>query len=422
MRIPDAIAQREPLWRRLAIVAGIGILIGCIVQAIIKVNEGDFSLHWETGRRFLAREYLYANGHDFPYPPFFGMVYAPTALFPRAVAKAIFFPAGVAALLILLWVLRQLVRPAFRLNDRQTFWVTVVALFLTIQFVIHDQAILALNTALTLLILLSVYWWRQGRDLAAGVSLGLAIAIKCIPAIFTGYFLWKRQWKLAFCSFAAALAFTVAPVVWQGPASYSRHMQQWIQTAIDGISGSGFEQGRDFRDKNIALRPALMRYLVHQEHFGRFGDPPPLDLLNLPAPVAHAIVNAILLTIVLVFLWWSFGRVANRDDPRLLWELSAVGILMVLASPITWGQHCVALLPACFLIGALFAVRARMPGWIVTLLAFYIPICVLAGRDLIGRDISLVLVSYHVSTFCIVGLLPILLAGPRLQRAAMHDC
>ena len=417
MPIPASIVKRDALFRRIAVILGVAILLGCAARAIIKAHEGDFQLHWETGRRFLAGEFLYTGGHDFPYPPFFGMLFAPTAFLPMPVAKAVFFPVGVAALLLLLWILHRLVRPAFSLDERQAFWVGVFAVFLAVQFLIHDQAVLGLNTALTTLTWLGIYLWIQRRDLLAGVSLGLAIAIKCTPALFLGYFLWKRQWRMAIYTAAAALFFTVAPVAWQGPTSWTRHMRTWISTAMDGVSGSGFEVSQDFRDKNMALRPALMRYLVHQHDFGRPGDPPPLEVLNLPAAVAHGIANSVLFLLLGVFLWWSYGRAGARDDPRLLWELAALGVLMVLSSPITWGQHCVALLPACYMIAALLVVRDRVPPWIIAMIALYILFCALAGRDLIGRQLALPLVAYHISTFCILGLFPILLAGPRLQAA-----
>lgn len=393
------------------------MLVGCAARAMIKYDEGDFKLHWETGRRFLAKEFLYTGGHDFPYPPFFGMIFAPTALLPMPIAKAVFYPMGVAALLALLWTMRRLVRFAFSLDETQTFWVTAIAVFLAIQFIIHDQAVLGLNTALVALTWLAIYLWKQHRDLLAGVSLGVAIAIKCTPAIFLGYFLWKRQWRMAVWATAAALFFTAAPMAWQGPSFWSQHMRNWVGTAVEGVSGSGFEANEDFRDKNMSLRPVLMRYLVcrSEGNFDRNVDPLPVNFLDLSPRVASWIVNSVLLILIAVFMWWSRGAVGARDEPRLLWELAAVGVLMVLFSPITWGQHCVALLPACFLIAALLLVRARFPRWAIALLSVYVLFCSLAGRDLIGRRLSLLLVSYHITTFCILGLFLILLAGPRLQ-------
>jgi hypothetical protein len=417
MRIPNAIAKREQFFRRTVIALGVITLLACAARAILKAHEGDFQLHWETGRRFLAGEFLYTGGHDFPYPPFFGMIFAPTAFLPMPVAKAVFYPVGVAALLLFLWTLQGMVRRAFSLNETQTFWVSALAVFLAIQWIIHDQAILGLNTALVALSWLGIYLWQQRRDLLAGISLGAAIAIKCTPAIFLGYFVWKRQWRMVICTVVFSLLFTLAPILRQGPTFYFAHMRDWIGTAVAGVSGGGFESHEDFRDKNMALRPVLMRYLVRLPDIGQPDDPSPLRLLDFSPGVAHGIVNSVLAAFLGLFLWWSRGPIQARDEPRVLWELTAVGVLMVLFSPITWGQHCVALLPACYLISALVVTRNEFPRWFVVLLSAYVLFCALAGRDLIGRPLALELVRFHVSTFCILGLWAIVLAGPRLQRS-----
>src|SRR3954454_18278042 len=179
MRVPEIFRRHEALLRRIAIGAGIMVLLGCAARAIIKTDDGDFKVHWETGRRFLAGEFLYANGHDFPYTPFFGMALAPAALLPMPVAKIIIYPVGVLALVALLRILSRLVRPAFELDGTSMFWATTLASFLTLQFLIRDQAELALNTAITLCVWASVELWRKHRDLVAGIVLGFAIAIKC---------------------------------------------------------------------------------------------------------------------------------------------------------------------------------------------------------------------------------------------------
>src|SRR2546421_8123012 len=116
MRIPPALARHELRWRRIAIAAAVMVLVGCAIRAFLRIHDGDFKIHWETGRRFLAGEFLYAQGHDFPYPPILGMLFAPAATLPMAVAKVLFYPLGVAALLILLETLRRLVAPAFCLG------------------------------------------------------------------------------------------------------------------------------------------------------------------------------------------------------------------------------------------------------------------------------------------------------------------
>ena len=117
-----------------------------------------------------------------------------------------------------------------------------------------------------------------------------------------------------------------------------------------------------------------------------------------------------------IFLWWSHGTVVSRDEPRLLWEFAAVAVLMVLLSPITWAQTCVALLPACYLIAAMLLVRRRIPLWIIALLIVYVLFCSMLGADMLPRHLYLLILGYHITTFCILGLFAIVLAIPHLTE------
>jgi hypothetical protein len=132
--------------------------------------------------------------------------------------------------------------------------------------------------------------------------------------------------------------------------------------------------------------------------------------------VARFVVDAILFSGIALFLWWSRSPSKERDQSRLLWELAGAGILMLLLSPITWAQSCVALLPACYLVSALFVRRQRLPTWTIAILSAYAVFCSLLGRDLIGRSAWVVIASHHINTFCVIGLFAVVLAGPRLQR------
>ena len=159
---------------------------------------------------------LYLLATMFQYP-FWGEGDRPAALLPMPIAKAILFPIGVAALAALFWTLRRLAASAFSLDRTRAFWVAALTMFLAGRFVIRDLAELGVNTLLVALSWLAIYLWTQRRDLLAGTSLGAAIALKCTPAIFVAYFLWKRQWRMVAATCLATALFTLAPIVGQGP-------------------------------------------------------------------------------------------------------------------------------------------------------------------------------------------------------------
>ncbi|MEP6821076.1 MAG: glycosyltransferase family 87 protein [Chthoniobacterales bacterium] len=417
----ETTAERALWRRRTAGVVGILVVLGCAFRVVARPLDGDFKLHWEFGRRFLAGEFLYTGGMHLPYPPFWAMAHAPAALLPLPLAKTLLFPVGVAALLLLLRLLRLLASPTFALDRTRAFWVATLALVLAGRYVIRDMAELGVNTLLVTLTWLAIYLWVQRRYLLGGTSLGLAVALKCTPAIFVGYFLWKRQWKMFGSSCVAALLFTLAPILWQGPTAYREHMHTWVGNVWQGFRNVNPATGVLGPEplQNMALRPMLARYLTQlpEGHPGRAASPLYFDALHLSPLAAGWIIKLILLTLLVGYLWWTRRALVSRRDPKLLWELAALSIFMLLFSPITWGQHCVALLPACYFVAALFFTREELPRWMLVLLALFLLFVPVLSRDLVGRNFALLLGSYHVETFAILGLLAVVLGCARLQRS-----
>ncbi len=349
------------------------------------------------------------------------MAHAPIALLPLPLAKALLFPLGVAAVLFLLRLVRVMAESAGLLAPPQAFWAATIALLLAGRFIIRDLAELGVNTELVALTWLAIFLWRRGRDLPAGISLGLAIALKCTPAIFAGYFLWKRQWRMFAFSTLAALTFTLAPILWQGPTLYRQHMSFWLGNAWQGFGNPDPSRGVLGPEpvQNMALRPSLARYLMHlpADHPGRAASSLYFDVLDLSPTATGWVIKGVLLILLLLFLWWTRKAIATREAPRWLWECAALSILMLLFSPITWGQHCVALIPACYLIAAAWLGPRRLPRWMLVLLVFYIVVVPILSRDIVGRDAALLMASYHLETLAIVGLLAVLIGAERLRAA-----
>src|SRR5437588_6945564 len=107
--MPDR-AQNDKLRRTLSsLVMAIGAVIVLVqwISTMLKPH-GDFSRHWEFGRRFVHGEFLYNGGLDIPYPPFFAMAYAPLSFLPLRVAKPILFLFGFGALFLIFRILNRL--------------------------------------------------------------------------------------------------------------------------------------------------------------------------------------------------------------------------------------------------------------------------------------------------------------------------
>lgn len=398
-------------WRRgVAITVGAIFLVAQWVATMLK-PRGDFSIHWEFGRRFRCGEPLYSNGLDLPYPPFFAMVNAPLSLLPLRVAKPFFFLLGAGSLALLLWMFNKFAHRAFPLTRERGFWVMAGTLLVASRFVLRDFDDGGQNLILLALTWGGIYLWTAGKPVLAGSSLGLATALKCTPALFILYFAWKRQWKFAIASGLFALLFTLAPAI-RGQ-SYFREMRAWFQVVMKGTMqpdpSIGILGPEELQNKS--LRPALARYLTRLPagHPGRVQSPAYIDFITLPPAEAGRIIKVILLVLLAAAAWRFRAPVADTGAISVIWECAGVSLLGLLYSPITWGQHCVAALPALYLILRGRINLAHDSRGVSIVMGIIGVILVLGNRSFIGRDASLLLESYHPVTFCLLALLGIIL-------------
>ena len=410
-RMPEesTIDEKHPALRSLVIIIGASIVLVQWISTMLKPH-GDFSRHWEFGRRFVHGEFLYTNGLDIPYPPFFAMAYAPLSLVPLQVAKPIFFLFGFFSLIAVLWILDRLAEATIKVRNGYRFWIIAGALLITSRFVVRDFDDGGQNLILLALTWGAVYFWTRGRDFVGGASLGLATALKCTPALFIVYFAWKRQWRIAGIALVSAAVFTLVPALWQ-TSGYPVHMRSWIGNVVQGVSQPDPSIGvlGPEQLQNKSLRPALARYLMHlpESHPGRFDGRGYIDFLALSPDAAGWLIKAILMAGIIATGWLLRHRI-SRDSPILVWECAIVALLTILYSPISWGQHCVAAIPAVYLILRALVSGQSQPAWVRWLFGFVAVILIVINRSIIGLNTSLLLESYHFITWSLLVLLGIL--------------
>jgi alpha-1,2-mannosyltransferase len=413
--------RRPARLRRAAVAAAFVVVLASFFQTARR-PRGDFPNHWEFGRRMAAGEFIYERGLDVPYLPLWALVHAPLTVLPVHVAQLVLFPLSLAAAALLLWVLDRLTRRSFPLDRERRFWVAALALLLSIRFLLRDMSECGVNLALVALSWWGIYLWTRGRDWAGGISLGLAAALKCTPLAFLGYFLWKRHWKIAAATATAAALFTLGPILWMGPQAYGRAIEFWSHYAGRGLTAGDPSRGvlGDETVQNMSLRPALATLLMRI---------PPEHPLHLPAAerikealsldvaprVAARIALGLMAALALAVAWRFRGPAGRRDDAAVLWECGAISLAILLYSPITWGQHCVGVLPAMYLLLATGSSAggnpARgVPRWGWAMLAAFVLVILVLNRSVIGRELSLVILGWHVPTAILLGLLAVALA------------
>lgn len=406
------------------IVIALGIAVALVQWVRLVVTpRGDFDLHWEIGRRLAVGEFVYERGTDRPYPPFWAFAHAPLTVFDVHTAQLLIYPLFPASLVLLVWVLSRLTRKHLPLSGDAVFWTAAVAIFLTSRFLVRDMMECGVNLALVALSWLAVYFWVHHRRWLGGAVLGLATALKCTPGLFIAYFVLKREWKMAATSAAAAAAFTLSPALWLGATEYQRAMDYWVTTVWSGISQPDPSMGVLGQEQlqNIALRPALARFLMHlpDDHKLRIDHPLDVTVLELSPKAAGLVVKLLMAGLLFGFAWQIRAVVRDRNDPTVTWECAGVSLLILLYSPITWGQHCVGVLPALYLITRTVAAGGRLSQWMKGILFTYVFFILVLNRELVGKEFTWLLDSYHTHTWCFLGLVAVALAcRSRCRRSA----
>jgi alpha-1,2-mannosyltransferase len=250
-----------------------------------------------------------------------------------------------------------------------------------------------------------VYLWSRDRRGAAGVCLGLAAALKLTALIFVAYFAWKRQWRMAAWSLAAAVLFSLTPAIWMGWHPYVDHMHIWSSTLADAVRQPDPRVGVLGLEsvQNISLRPALARFLMHvpagADGQGRFVHPLNVDVLTLAPAVAGAIVRLVFVALVGAAMWATRKPLAGPGDARAVWECAGVAVLGLLLSPITWRSHAVAVLPACYLVLRRAAAGERISASARAGIALLIVTSLILSRGVAGQTVNGLVHAHYLFTW-----------------------
>ena len=389
-------------------------VVAAIVMALCIKPRGDFLLHLEFGRRLLHGEFLYANGMHIPYPPFWAMLFAPFSLLPPRVALPLFFAVGFLSLVALIRVVLQLALPHFSADKKQRAVIVAAVLLVLVRFVQRDLVDGGENLFLSALTWCGIWFIVRRKPLPGGALLGLAIALKCTPLLFTGYLVLKRQWGAALSTVAFAAVFFVSPALIQEPKSYAEHIAFWKNNIVTGLSQKDPSVGvlGPLELHNKALKPMLTRFLMRlpDGHPGRFPGAAHIDFLRLTPQATDVIIKIITLLSGLGVAWLFSRSSRELEGVSLIWECAIIGLLMLLFSPITWGQHCVAVIPAAVLIGLRLCSGKPAPRWIVWSLGIVAAVFIFLNRSIIGFAPSELLESYHIITFCLLSLVAVAFA------------
>lgn len=374
---------------------------------------GDFDISREFGRRFLAREYLYRGGLHYPYMPSAAMQFAPLALVNPSLGIVLRYGVAVGGLWLtfrLLWIMVGS-RGGVAVSNR--FPIGAITLVLASHYIIRDLDDGGPHLILLAFLVGGMYAVWKGRPAQGAIWFGLATGLKAPAGLMLPLFLWKRQWRLAAFTAAAMVFWIVLPMVWMGPASWWRHQGEWTRVALGSVLGhrtAGVEMSEE-RVQNQAFRPALMRYLVTypEGHSRRLPHPGYVSVLDLEPGMASRLVTAVMLGGLAVCAWHLRRPYPGPADAAWVLECSAILVLSLLLSPVTWTQHLVMMLPTLYLIVTEDRAIRRLGQPAAAAMWTYVVLAVVLNRELLGKDTYILLLSYHIHTLAMLLVLAVLL-------------
>ena len=357
--IPDRLLpQPTPRpFRPVAVLLVLIFAVACISYASKAGRNASAFVRWHNQIAELTTDEDIYLRHAFPNPPIMALVLYPLVLLPPfAGAMVWFWLKSLMALVSYALAFRMAESP----DEPVPRWLMFVVVLLTIRPVIGDLTHGNVNLFILFLAMVGLFAFQRGRDVLAGVLLGLAAACKVTPLLFLPYFVWKRAWWTVAGFLGGLVVFALlVPTLFLGWERTTELLTSWTKQMVQPYVQSG--EVFYTEHKNQSLPGVVMRLTTRSPSFTTYRglDRVPVayhNFLDLPPAQAQWLIRGGMLAFVVLVL---FACRTPRDDRvgwRLPAEFSVIFLGMLLFSERTWKHHAVTLLlPWAALLTALVA-------------------------------------------------------------------
>lgn len=411
----------ERIWPFIWVGIWAALGLALVVRTGIR-DRGVITDHLEFGRRLLHGLDLYAPYLDPgplhpPYPPSFALLTAPFSLLPERLARFAWGILQVGALLGIGVSLKSVLTrwaPALRPHLHLLLFGTALVCSRYILRDTHGGGGNLINLALCLLAYTAANRSRPG---CAGLLLGVSLATKPTQVLLLPLFalFGYRQAVAWACVTAVSLALTSLCLLRFDTSAWER----WISGSLAYASTTDLFATPDlgfppFTWMNQCLRCMTSRYLGTVPAGLAAEVPGFFPGLGWEGPAIAWVSRGASLGVLATTLAVALRRRAPIHQPPLL---SAVLVLSLLLSPISWKAHHVVLIPAFFLLLCRGIQGARW-AWITA--ALYVLTCSIGG-DILGRGATELQLSLYLFTLWDVVLWALCLALCRRQSATSSE-
>jgi len=327
-------------------------------QAVRKVHKGAIGRWRSAVWAFWEGKNIYgrAGGRNrvrlHPNMPFTVILLSPFAYLPPAVSALAF---NVLKIAVIVLTVLMAVRVVDHGSSRMPDWVVALGLLWALKFIVSDIQHGNTNVCVLGAIVLHLWLYRRGQDLAAGASLALAVCLKLTPVLFLAYWVYQRQWKLAAWTVVALVVFAVVvPAAVMGPIHYAALTRDWLNNLIL----PGLVEGAWYPVHiNQSLPGVVSRYFLSGQNGDIFWNPDDqpyatlekhgfITLLELSETAAKRLLRALQALIVLAGAWAIGWRKLGRDDGRRALHYGLVVLAMLMLNQRTWDHHAAVILVA----------------------------------------------------------------------------
>ena len=294
----------------------------------------------------------------FPNPPIMPITLYPFMLLPKIPGALCWFGFKVVLFVVSFWLCYRMARTPERSFPS---WALAGVLVFSLRPMLGDLHHGNNNLVILFLVVATLYAWRKGYDVLAGLVLALAISYKVTPALFVPYFLYKRSWRTVGATCLGIGVFLVIlPSLIIGTQFNGECLAMWWHRMLSPYVSDGVASPQEVNQSMVGVLTRLLtetgtgagRYEVHLD----------VNLVAWPAKTVGILIKVLSLGFVGLLAFFCRTPAERRTDPRLIGEFALVVLTMLFVSERSWKHHFVTLLIPYMYLMARFLNR-RLP-WV----------------------------------------------------------
>lgn len=397
-------SEKIPRWVYIVLILAWAAF--CYAKAL---KGGDFDVYLDAARKLMEGENIYA-------PPFAkGLQYYYSVSFALFLSLFVKIPVFGKFLWLSFsswciyrsWrIMEFFLEPDQQLSKRKIQVWRVIVIFMAIRFILYNFLALQLTIFLLWAALEAVYQSYRGKELYAGLILGLAINIKLLPLVVLPYLIFRAHFKAFAMAILAIVTLLFLPALWIGVSENAFLLGEWWQV-INPVSPENSLKANKLMHSLAAIMPAYLMDPID----GFTGRRQLTHLAPETVKMAIQIARGLLILSTLYFLrWWPFR--SAKSKLHIWWELSYLFLIVPLIFPHQQKYSFWFILPAIGYITLQVLQNKGIPtvikGIYGLLLLLISPII---GRDILGShiyDLSQFYKLLSLVTLCLIVFLPFL--------------